>query len=149
MVSFCQFIACRFCRRCFNLTRMRMKIRKLMKIDRFPLSYICSGTPSSVQPGRVLHHCYIGRLDGKDLLVTAPIGSVLHSFGMPSPSTSGLETILMFLNPRSRRCCLMRLFVNFYLTFSWFSSFVFFYTVKRPWQIWLLLLFCPVPLLKN
>jgi hypothetical protein len=24
-----------------------------------------------------LHLCYIGRLDGKDLLVTAPIGSVL------------------------------------------------------------------------
>jgi hypothetical protein len=60
-----------------------------------------------------LHLCHIGRLDGKDLLVTAPIGSVLHSFGMPSPSTSGLVTILMFLNPRSRRCCLRRLLWKF------------------------------------
>jgi hypothetical protein len=40
--------------------------------------------------GRVLHLCYIGRLDGKDLLVTAPIGSVLHSFGMPSQAHQGL-----------------------------------------------------------
>jgi hypothetical protein len=45
--------------------------------------------------------------------VTAPIGSVHHSFGMSSPGTSGLVTILMFLNPRSRRCCLRRLLCKF------------------------------------
>jgi hypothetical protein len=36
-----------------------------------------------------------------------------HSIGSVLPSISGLVTILMFLNPRSRLCCLRRLLCKF------------------------------------
>jgi hypothetical protein len=103
------------------------------------LLFAFSGTPSSVQPGRVFAPLLQGRLDGNDLLVTAPNGLCSTALECPPQAHRACDdfnvfksTIKTVLFDRRRLLCT---FLVVILAGLAHCTFVFFYSVKRPWQI--------------